>query len=213
MQRAKRLLLHVLALVAVAAGIRLWLHVAQTGETRNMMREKSGAETAPLRSADVGWRSRAELANELAKDDSEETFRRLVDLLKDTHDDVSYVAAEALELRGDIKFADLLVDAIPSLQRDRRWYAYRALGRYPSPRVLDVLTQAIEEELRHYAAKLDFDSRNSWYIVRSIQNISLEDPASLLSSDIVVSSRIQEYPLYSYWLAIHKERSSERIGK
>ncbi len=116
------------------------------------------------------WTIRQQLARELAKDESSDSFTRLLTLLHDPHPDVSYAAAESIERRGEGKRTKDLLQAIGTLPRERRWPAYRALKNYSSDEVLQLLVPALEEELRVSRSASSFDERNCYYIALSVEN-------------------------------------------
>jgi HEAT repeat protein len=114
---------------------------------------------------------RVQLAKRLAKDHCEETFQILLVLLKDKNVDVSYAAAEAIELRGDENFDKEFIETIKSLPRESRWPAYRAEKNYPTKHTVNFLLNCLQEEIVFYQKQKNFDERNSFYIARSLENI------------------------------------------
>jgi|GEM_PF-5110899 hypothetical protein len=123
-------------------------------------------------SISTNWEVRMHVAERLASDHTEATFRVLLLLLKDKHDDVSYAAAESIEARKDKAFDGELIAAIKSLSRDNRWPAYRAAKNYPTQRMLSFIRQCLEEEIQFQRQRTAFDSRNCFYLAQSLGQIA-----------------------------------------
>lgn len=127
------------------------------------------ADAAPK---DANWKERYLRAQELIVSGSEESFRELTELLKDTHVDVSYAASLSLAARGQTVFLDSLIQACRGLPREHKWFAYKMLGSYPDRRTLSFLAEMMADEFHTMSAdNTIFDDRNYWYIEKSIQAI------------------------------------------
>jgi hypothetical protein len=129
----------------------------------------SGIPLATVRSNSIStnWEVRMHAAEGLVSDHTHATFRMLLLLLKDKHDDVSYAAAESIEARKDTAFDGELITAIKSLSRDNRWPAYRAAKNYPTPHMLNSLGHCLGEEIQFQRQRTAFDSRNCFYLAQS----------------------------------------------
>jgi hypothetical protein len=118
------------------------------------------------------WNVRSGVAEKLGRDHQLIAFQLLLKLLQDTNDDVSYAAAEAIELRGDQEFDEYLIGTIKDLPRDDRWFAYDACKNYTTKRMMDFLFGSLQEEIQFYKGKRLFDERNNFYICTSLKKIA-----------------------------------------
>jgi hypothetical protein len=118
----------------------------------------------------TSWQQKITRAKDFATKHDNMSFRELLTLIGDAHDDVAYAAAEAIEERGDVQFSAELRRAIALLPREKRWPGYRALRKYPERATVEYLISALDEELAYHSNR-PFDERNSFYIAGSLSEI------------------------------------------
>ncbi len=116
--------------------------------------------------------TRIQLAKQLAIEHDANSFRILLNLLKDSISGVSYAAAGAIEHRGDKQFDKELIEAIKVLPKENLWPAYRAEKSYPTKQTVNFLLERLQAEIDSPDAKNHFDERNSFYIASSLESIS-----------------------------------------
>ncbi len=114
---------------------------------------------------------RLKLAKKLNAEHSLDTFKILLKLLNDKNLDVSYAAAEAIEIRRDKEYDKEFIDAFKHISGENCWPAYRATKNYPTKPMMDFLFGCLKKEIQFYQNKENFDERNCFYISSSLEQI------------------------------------------
>jgi hypothetical protein len=140
---------------------------AQEGSTKNIPFAELQSEVLSTNGA-----VRFNIAEKLAQYHNKETFIALLKLLKDKNEDISYAAANSIEMRRDKKYDSDLIDAIKALPRDNRWPAYWAAASYPTPNMFKFFRECINEEVRFQSRKKLVNCDNCFYLAKGLIQIA-----------------------------------------
>ena len=154
-----------LAFLLFAQGV--YFCPAQEGSTKNIPFSELQSEVLSTNGA-----VRFNIAEKLAQYHNKETFIALLKLLKDKNEDISYAAANSIEMRRDKKYDSDLIAGIKALPRDNRWPAYWAAASYPTPKMLKFFRECINEEVKFQSHKRLVNCDNCFYLAKGLVQIA-----------------------------------------